>query len=197
MNKPAPEKLEKLRKALENFESGDSGGGLFDEQLETEKSSVRSRALLLLDQRGRSRQELRHRLLRLDFAPEIVDEVLDDLERVRLIDDFAFAQEWVRQRHAAKGKSAAVLEQELVRKGVGEAARNQALEQVTAESEEEIAWKLARKKARSIKEIPQGRQENDKVLRRVVGVLARRGFSMGVALPVAKEAISERCQELS
>ena len=47
MSKPAPEKLEKLRQALEAYESGAAGGGLFDVQEEEAKAKVRSRALLL------------------------------------------------------------------------------------------------------------------------------------------------------
>lgn len=117
MNKPAPEKLEKLRRALEDYESGATGGGLFDVEAEEAKAKVRNRALLLLDQRARSRKELSDRLIGLEFDPEVVESVLDDLANVGLLDDAAFAREWVRQRHARRGKSARVLDRELQRKG--------------------------------------------------------------------------------
>lgn len=198
MSEPAPEKLEKLRQALEAYESGAAGGGgLFDVQEEEAKAKVRSRALLLLDQRARSRSELHDRLVRAEFDPEVIESVLDDLANVGLLDDAAFAREWVRQRHARRGKSAWVLDRELQRKGgVVQVDRAEALEQVTQESEQSIMEDLAAKKARSVKTIPEDRAERDKVLRRIVGVLARRGFNEGASLRVAKAALEARCAEL-
>ncbi|KXI19252.1 regulatory protein RecX [Corynebacterium sp. CMW7794] len=196
MSEPAPEKLEKLRQALEAYESGAAGGGLFDVQEEEAKAKVRSRALLLLDQRARSRSELHDRLVRAEFDPEVIESVLDDLANVGLLDDAAFAREWVRQRHARRGKSAWVLDRELQRKGVAQVDRAEALEQVTQESEQSIMEDLAAKKARSVKTIPEDRAERDKVLRRIVGVLARRGFNEGASLRVAKAALEARCAEL-
>ena len=84
------EKLEKLRFALEEFtrrqEAGEAGS-LFDHEAEEKKAEVRRRALLLLDQRARSRSELRQRLTSLEFDPEVIDEVIEDLTRAKLLDD--------------------------------------------------------------------------------------------------------------
>lgn len=188
-------KLEKLRRALENFEAGE-GPGLFDREAESAKATVRKRALGLLDQRARSRQELRGRLLDLEFEERIVDEVLDDLTAVHLLDDETFAREWVRQRHARRGKSTRVLNRELTDKGVDAATRAAALDQIDPEDEESTARELARKKARSVKDVPSDRAERDKALRRIVGVLARRGFNQSMSLSLAREALEERIAEL-
>ncbi|MGV0420315.1 recombination regulator RecX [Corynebacterium simulans] len=196
MSKPAPEKLEKLRQALAEYESGAAGGGFFDAAAEEAKAKVRSRALLLLDQRARSRKELSDRLLALEFDAEVVEMVLDDLTHVGLLDDATFAKEWVRQRHARRGKSARVLDRELQEKGVSQALRSEALEQVTEESEESIAQALAVKKARSVKTVPEDRAERDKYLRRIVGVLARRGFNQGMSMRIAIAALDARIAEL-
>lgn len=196
MNKPAPEKLEKLRRALEDYESGATGGGLFDVQEGEAKAKVRSRALLLLDQRARSRKELSDRLIGLEFDQEVVEMVLDDLTNVGLVNDSAFAKEWVRQRHERRGKSARVLDRELQEKGVSQAERAEALKQVTQDSEESIAQALAEKKARSIKSVPADRGERDKYLRRIVGVLARRGFNQGMSMSIAIAALDARIEEL-
>ena len=197
MNQPAPEKLEQLRQALEAYEKGEAEGGLFDREAEEAKSKVRSRALGLLDQRSRSRQELYDRLVQAEFAPEVVDEVLDDLAHAGLIDDAAFAAEWVRQRHKRRGKSRSVLDRELREKGVSQADRDEALEQIDAADEEAMARALAEKKARSLKSVPADRKEREKALRRIVGVLARRGFNEGMSLNIAISALEERCEELS
>lgn len=83
-----------------------------------------------------------------------------------------------------------------MRKGISSAVRAQALEQIDQEDEEDMAWKLAVKKARSIKHVPEDRGERDKALRRIVGVLARRGFNEGMSLSLARRALDERCEEL-
>ncbi|AGF72696.1 recombination regulator RecX [Corynebacterium halotolerans] len=188
-------KLEKLRRALADFEAGE-GSGLLDREAESAKAAVRKRALGLLDQRARSRHELRGRLLDLEFEERLVDEVLDDLAAVHLLDDETFAHEWVRQRHARRGKSARVLNRELADKGVDAATRAAALDQIDPEDEEATARELARKKARSVKAVPADRTERDKALRRIVGVLARRGFSQSMSLSLAREALDERIAEL-
>lgn len=186
MNQPAPEKLEQLRQALEAYEKGEAEGGLFDREAEEAKSKVRSRALGLLDQRSRSRQELYDRLVQAEFAPEVVDEVLDDLAHAGLIDDAAFAAEWVRQRHKRRGKSRSVLDRELREKGVSQEDIDEALAQIDSADEEAMARALAEKKARSVKSVPADRKEREKALRRIVGVLARRGFNEGMSLNIAR-----------
>lgn len=188
-------KIERLREALENFTPGESD--FFDSHKEEDKAKVRNRALLLLDQRGRSREELRKRLAALEFDPITIDEVLDDLRDCGLLDDQAFATEWVRQRHARRGKSRKALSLELKEKGVGVAQRAEALKQISDDDEFEMARQLAEKKARSIKAMPANGAEYDKILRRVVGMLARRGFGSGLSIRVSKEAIDARLEAIS
>lgn len=188
-------KLEQLRQALADYDA-DQGTGLFDHAAEESKAAVRSRALKLLDQRARSRRELSDRLTRLEFEPQVIEAVLDDLQASNLINDQKFASEWVRQRHQRRGKSARALDRELSQKGVDSATRATALEQIDSDDERSMARQLAEKKARSIKTLPADRTERDKQLRRVVGVLARRGFPEGMSLAVAKEVIQERLLEL-
>lgn len=186
------DKVERLRQELENF----SGGTLFDHEAEEAKAQVRGRALRLLDQRARSHSELRGRLTDLEFDPRIIEEVLDDLQRAGLLDDAAFAHEWVRQRHARRGKSASVLDRELREKGVAEAVRAAALEQIDSSDEEAAARAAAEKKARTVKTVPADRAERDKVLRRIVGVLARRGYGGEMSLRIARSVLDDRIAEL-
>lgn len=190
-----PAKLDKLRQALEAYEAGE-GPRLFDHQAEEAKAAVRKRALGLLDHRARSRQELKERLIAAEFEPAVIEDVLDDLQEANLIDDQMFANEWVRQRHQRRGKSARALDRELSQKGVDQATRTRALEQVDAESESLMARQLAEKKARAIKEVPGDRAEHDRQLRRIVGVLARRGFPASLSLQISREVLAERHREL-
>lgn len=202
-SEPDPEKLRKLQEALNAYAAGE-GPGLIDHEHEKAAAKVRERALRLLDQRSRSRHELRERLLdprRVKEGedgpdPDLVDDVLDSLTRSGLIDDEAFAREWVRQRFERRGKSSSVLRRELQNKGVSAADRESALQQIDESDERELARELARKKARSVKAVPPDRAERDKELRRIVGVLARRGFPQSMALQIAREALDSRCEEL-
>lgn len=187
-----PEKIARLKAALEAYEPG---SGFIDHAHEEAKAPVRKRALGLLDQRARSREELRGRLIKAEFEPTLVDEVLDDLAGSGLLNDAAFASEWVRQRAARRGKSARALDMELRDKGVGSADRAAALEQITDDDEERIARGVAEKAARKVKHAPEDRAEYDKFLRRIVGALARRGFHQGMAMHLGREALDERIAE--
>lgn len=189
------QKLERLRAALEEFTARQNSGetsGFFDHEAEEKKAQVRRRALLLLDQRARSRSELQKRLNALEFEEEVITEVLDDLMRAKLIDDEAFAREWVRQRAQRRGKSARALDMELRDKGVDSQTRALALEQIDADDERETARAVAQKKARSESRIPEDRADYDKALRRIVGALARRGFPAGLSMELSREALDER-----
>lgn len=190
-------KLEKLRAAMEKV-AAEGGEPIIDADAEAVKAPIRSRALRLLDSRARSRAELRERLAENEDWPAVaIDEVLDDLTASKLLDDAHFAREWVRQRHVGRGKSRMVLDRELVEKGIPAHLREEALEQVSDADESAIARSLAEKKARTIKAVPADRAARDKDLRRVVGVLARRGFNQGLSMAIALDAIDARYDELS
>ena len=186
------DKIARLQEALDAYEPGT---GLFDRKHEEALAPVRKRALGMLDQRARSRAELRERLLKAEFEPQLVDEVLDDLAGSGLLNDAQFAHEWVRQRAARRGKSARALDMELRDKGVGGADRAAALEQISDEDEEHTARAVAEKSARKVKSAPTDRAEYDKHLRRIVGALARRGFNQGMALRIAREVLNGRIAE--
>ncbi|AIL97098.1 recombination regulator RecX [Corynebacterium ureicelerivorans] len=192
---PDREKIARLQAALDAYEPGT---GLFDREREEALAPVRKRALGLLDQRARSRSELRERLLKAEFEPQLVDEVVNDLAAAGLVNDAQFASEWVRQRAARRGKSARALDMELRDKGVEGTDRAAALEQISDADEERTARAVAEKAARKVKSAPADRTEYVKHLRRIVGALARRGFNQGMALRIGREALDERiagCEE--
>ncbi|QQU89405.1 regulatory protein RecX [Corynebacterium glucuronolyticum] len=189
------EKIALLSRAISEFEQSDTSL-LFDSAAESAAKPVRERALTLLDSRMRSAHELTERLLQADFPRDVVTAVVEELKGSGLVDDALFAQEWVRVRHARRGKSVTVLDRELEHKGVSADIRAHALEQITREDEEAMVRALIEKKARSIKAVPAERKERNKDLRRLVGVAARRGFPQGLCFTVAKEVAESRYAEL-
>ena len=70
-------------------------------------------------------------------------------------------------------------------------------DRVTEDSEESVARQVAEKKARTLKKVPADRHERDKFLRRIVGTLARRGYSQGLTMRVSIEVLDARIAELS
>ncbi|APT90604.1 recombinase RecX [Corynebacterium sphenisci DSM 44792] len=194
---PDPDQVARLRRALAAAERGADGSGIVDLDRERAKAPLRARALRLLDQRARATEELRRRLAEDDDAPaELIAEVLADLRSAGLLDDAAFAAEWVRQRARRRGKSRRVLDRELRDKGVSAADRDAALDQVGDAEEEATAAAVAAKRTAAIRRVPADRAERDRDLRRVLGALARRGFPQEVAMRRARAALAERYAEL-
>ncbi|WP_107658190.1 recombination regulator RecX [Nocardia suismassiliense] len=143
--------------------------------------------LRLLAVRARSRAELAQRLATKGYAEEITDRALDRLTEVGLIDDAAFAEQWVHARHTFSGKGKQALALELRRKGVAQEDAAPALDAISSDDEESRARELVRRKLRSI---PAG-LDRDKTIRRLVGMLARRGYNQSTAFTVVKAELAQ------
>ena len=142
---------------------------------------------ILLDQltgRARTRSELADKLSGRNVPHDIATRLLDRFEEVGLVDDAAFAREWVEQRQAGRGLARRALAQELRRKGIEDDVATEALEEVDEHAELESARRLVRAKLRSVRTL-----ERDKAVRRLVGMLARKGHSSSVAFRVVKEEL--------
>ncbi|WP_084501668.1 recombination regulator RecX [Nocardia xishanensis] len=143
--------------------------------------------LRLLAVRARSRAELAQRLAAKGFTAEVTDRALDRLAEVGLVDDAAFAEQWVHSRHAFSGKGKQALAQELRRKGVAPADAAPALEAISSDDEQSRAIELVRRKLRTL---PRD-LDRDKAIRRLVGMLARRGYSQSTAFTVVKAELAQ------
>lgn len=157
--------------------------------------------LRLLTDRARSRAELATKLDEKGFTAEIAERTLDRLTAVGLIDDADFAQQWVRSRHLYAGKGKRAIALELRRKGIGQQEATDALDQIDSDDERDRAVELVRKKLRTQPPLPtEGDRreiaaERDKLVRRLVGMLARRGYSQGMAFDVVRSALDESGSE--
>ncbi len=143
--------------------------------------------LRLLAVRARSRAELAGRLAAKGYSPDVSERALDRLTEVGLVDDAAFAEQWVHSRHTFSGKGKQALAQELRRKGVAQSDAASALAGITVDDEESRAAELVRRKMRSL---PRD-LDRDKAIRRLVGMLARRGYGQSTAYRVVKAALTD------
>ena len=138
---------------------------------------------------AKTRGQLRKKLQTEGFEAELIEPLLDKFEAAKLIDDAEYAQTFVAQKSRTKKLSRAALRRELAERGVrGEEAEN-ALAQRTDEQEREDAAELVRKKLRPGMDLSD-RAEKDKVTRRLLGVLARRGYSSSVSMSVIREELA-------
>lgn len=153
--------------------------------------------LRLLTDRARSRAELATKLEQKGYTAEVAERTLDRLAAVGLIDDADFAQQWVRSRHLYAGKGKRAIALELRRKGIGQQDAAEALDQIDGDDERARAVDLVRKKLRTQPPLPtEGDRreiaaERDKLVRRLVGMLARRGYSQGMAFDVVRGALAD------
>ncbi len=146
---------------------------------------------ILLDQltgRARSRQELSDKLAAKGVPAEIATRLLDRFEEVGLVDDGAFARTWVSQRQSAsgggKGLARRALAQELRRKGIDDETAEAALDELDPGEEEVAARELVRRKLRSL-----ARFDDQTATRRLVGMLARKGYSSGLAFSIVRDEL--------
>jgi regulatory protein len=148
---------------------------------------------ILLDQltgQARTRKELADKLAAKNVPDDIAARLLDRFEEVGLIDDEAFARAWIASRGATRsdvGRRLAkrALAQELHRKGIDREVAREALDEIDPDDEAAAARALVRAKLRSVERV-----DEVKATRRLVGMLARKGYGSGLAFAVVREELA-------
>jgi regulatory protein len=151
---------------------------------------ARAICLRLLTGTPRTRKQLADALRKREIPDDAAEQVLSRFEEVGLIDDGAFADAWVESRHHGRGLARRALAQELRTKGVDPALVDEAVARLDSEREEETARDLVARKLRSTRGL-----DRDKRLRRLAGMLARKGYPEGMALRVVRQALEEEGED--
>jgi regulatory protein len=139
--------------------------------------------LRLLTATARTRAELAGQLAKRGYPDDVSTRVLD-----RLAD---FAEQWVHSRLANAGKGKRALAAELRTKGVDNDVITSVLGGINPAAERGRAEELVRKKLR--RENLSDEAADARVTRRLVGMLARRGFAQSMAYDVVSvELAGER-----
>jgi len=143
-------------------------------------------ALRFLAQRPRTEYEVRERLRRAGVDQAAIDAAVGQLRQHRLLDDAAFAQQWVEQRQVARPRGARLLRSELRQHGV-EAATAEAAAAVVDDSAEADAYRAATRRAHQLAEL------DERAFKQRLGqFLARRGFDWDTIAAVVERLRSER-----
>ncbi len=140
--------------------------------------------LRLLTARPRSRAELADALRKRGVPEEVGEPVLDRLGEVGLVNDAVFAESAVHSGHQHRGLGRWALSAELRRRGVPDGIAREAVAAVGPEQEEQRARELVRRKLRS-----STARDPSTLVRRLTGMLARKGYSEGLALRVVRDEL--------
>jgi regulatory protein len=143
--------------------------------------------LRLLTARARTRAELEGQLAKRGYPDEVSQRVLDRLAQVGLVNDEDFAEQWIRSRRANAGKGKRALASELRNKGVANDVITAALADIDAGAERQRAEQLVRDRLRREKLAD---DDDSKIARRLVGMLARRGYSQSMAFDVVTSELA-------
>ncbi|MER6143830.1 recombination regulator RecX [Streptomyces sparsogenes] len=154
------------------------------------EEQARAICLRLLTGTPRTRRQLADALRTRGIPDEVAQEVLSRFEDAGLIDDAAFADAWVESRHHSRGLARRALARELRTKGVDPALIDEAVGQLDAEQEEHTARELVERKLRATRGL-----DREKRLRRLAGMLARKGYAEGLALRVVRRALEEEGED--
>lgn len=139
----------------------------------------------------RTQAQLAGTLRRRGVPDDVAQAVLGRFAEVGLIDDAAFAAAWVRTRHTGRGLARRALAHELRTRGVESDVLDSALDELSSDEEVATARRLAaRKLAGSRGLAPPVR------LRRVIQLLARKGYPPQLAFRVAREALEAEGQSV-
>ncbi|MEV5439044.1 recombination regulator RecX [Streptomyces sp. NPDC052682] len=151
---------------------------------------ARAICLRLLTGTPRTRKQLADALRKREIPDDVAEQVLSRFEEVGLINDRAFADAWVESRHHGRGLARRALAQELRTKGVDSTLIDEAVSQLDSEQEEATARELVDRKLRATRGL-----DRDKRLRRLAGMLARKGYPQGLALRVVRRALEEEGED--
>lgn len=153
---------------------------------EEASNAAKEAALRLLDRQDRSVGECRAKLDERGFHTEAIEAALERLVELDLLNDERYARMLVRTRHAERGLVGRALVEQLHRKRIPPHIIELAMEEVDEESTRSVAREFAQRRLRSMASV-----ERDKKFRRLVSMLARKGYSPGVAISVVTELLDE------
>ncbi|MFI1103480.1 recombination regulator RecX [Streptomyces sp. TLI_146] len=183
--RPGPKRAGSRRAGPEGFGDGaDSSRAEKEPAPQDPAERARAICLRLLTGTPRTRKQLADALKKREIPDEVAEEVLSRFEEVGLINDAAFAGAWVESRHHGRGLARRALARELRTKGVDSAVVDEAVGQLDSDQEEETARELVARKLRSTRGL-----DRDRRIRRLAGMLARKGYPEGMALRVVRQAL--------
>ncbi|GAB4081617.1 regulatory protein RecX [Modestobacter muralis] len=155
-------------------------------EMEDPEAVAKGICLRALTGTAKTRKQLADLLAKKEVPAEVADAVLDRFTDVGLIDDAAFAAAWVSTRQSGRGLARRALASELRAKGVDGDIAAAAVAEVDPQAEWDSARALVARKMPSMQRLDRVTAE-----RRLMGMLARKGYGGGLAGYVVREALDD------
>ncbi len=138
---------------------------------------ARKYALNLIKFRVRAEKEVRDKLKKKEYPPEIIEQTIESLKKQKFLDDRLFAKLWVESR-IKRSLGLARLRFELKNKGVSKDLIEEALDRVRESYDEKEAVKtVIRQKLEKMKHL-----SLEKTRSRLFSFLVRRGYPKGLVI---------------
>jgi len=151
---------------------------------EDERETAFQSALRLIQLRPRSENEIRQKLLQRKEKDDVIQAVIERLKQSGLLNDEAFAREWIENRAELRPRSRRALAYELSRRGVERSVIETNLAEI---NDDEMAYRAAQNKARKFKDL-----DWNEFRLKLYRYLAQRGFDYAAS----QQAISRVWQEM-
>ncbi len=148
-----------------------------------EREAAYQRAIKFLNYRFRTESEIRQHLQKHAVPENVLEDVIQRLQRAGLLDDRRFANAWVENRADLHPRSRRALAFELKQRGVDQQVIQQSLEQV---DDDQAAYQAAIRQSRKLNEL-----DWQDFRKKMYGFLARRGFDYETSAPVVKRVWNE------
>lgn len=145
---------------------------------------ARQICLQMLTAAPKTRAQLAGALQRRGVPDDVAEAVLERFASVQLIDDAMFAQSWVDSRHQGRGLARRALAAELRKRGVAVEDIQAAIGRLDPEQEQATAHALVERRLAATRGLPKPAR-----FRRLMSMLARKGYSEGLAYRIVREAL--------
>lgn len=152
---------------------------------ETSSAAAYEHGVKILARKARSSGELRAELLRLEYDPNDVENVIGEFETSHYLDDAGLARAVTEKLRDAKRASRAQIRVKLRERKLPDSAIEAALGELDADEEFDLLREAANDRARKLVGLDQQTAE-----RRLLGFLARRGWSGEPAMRAARDALA-------
>lgn len=161
---------------------------------QTEFAQAKSIVLNQLAASAKSRAQLEQKLNQKGFSQALIADLLDRCEARGLVNDQEFAQLYLASRARSRKLANAAISRELREKGLAADIIERVLTERGPEQEQADAAELVRKK------IPAGAdlrdfEERQKITRRLLAMLGRKGYSSSLARAVVQQHIEAQLDQ--
>lgn len=149
-----------------------------------DKNEALKFSMKLISLRKRSAFEIKERLRKKKFEGDIIEEVLQELENYKYLNDEEFAEAYINDRINFNPRGRFLIKKELNERGIAENIIERKMEELLSEEKEvESAKKMAEKKLRTIN----NKTDKIKVDQKIRSYLQSKGYSFDIINLVVKQ----------